>query len=118
LDTIQIIIIVIASIIVLDGFNLITGLSKNLAKFTLKMRTSLSSTYREPLTRDYNKTVKIMGIDGVIGGILTILLMANIIYMNNSKTVSLGISFGITLLISVLLLLETIIVKHKLKKPR
>ena len=112
MGTIEIISIVIALIIILDGFNLITGLSENLVKFTLKMRTSLSSTYREALTRDYNKTVKILGIYGVIGGILIILLVAN-----NSKPVSLGISFGITLLILVLLLIEIIIVNHKLKKP-
>ena len=112
MDTIEIIIIVIAFTMILDGFNLITGLSKNLVKFTLKVKTSLSSTYREALTRDYNKTVKVLGIDGVLGGILVILLVAN-----NSKPVSSGISFGITLLILVLLLIEIIIVNHKLKKP-
>ena len=78
----QTVLIVLSVMILLDGINLLTKTSKILVKSSIKLSAFLNSSIREAITRNYDKTAKILGIRDMIFGTLFLILSINI---NNTE---------------------------------
>ena len=81
-NIVQTISMVLSAVILLDGINLLTKTSKILVKSSIKLSAFLNSSIREAITRNYDKTAKILGIRDMIFGTLFLILSINI---NNTE---------------------------------
>ncbi|MCB2340440.1 hypothetical protein [Clostridium estertheticum] len=82
MDIEQVVLIVVSVVILLDSINLLTNTSKILVKSSMKLRTVCNSRIRGAITKNHDKTTKILGIQGIICGTLFLIISINI---NNTK---------------------------------
>jgi hypothetical protein len=81
-DIVQTILIALSAVILLDGINLLTKVSKTLVKSSLKLSAFLNASVRGAIDRNYDKTAKILGIQAIICGTLVLILSISI---NNTE---------------------------------
>ncbi|MBW9159266.1 MULTISPECIES: hypothetical protein [Clostridium] len=94
----QTVLIVFSVAILLDSINLLTNTSKILVKSSIKLRTFCNSSIKGAIAKNYAKTAKILGIQGMIVGTIILILSININnpQLNRGLTSS-YIVFGIAL---------------------
>ena len=62
----QAVLIVVSVVILLDSINLLTNTFKILVKFSMKLSAFCNSSIRGAIAKNYDKTTKILGIQGII----------------------------------------------------
>ncbi|MBU3218081.1 hypothetical protein LL033_00505 [Clostridium estertheticum] len=96
MDIEQVVLIVVSVVILLDSINLLTNTSKILVKSSMKLRTVCNSRIRGAITKNPDKTTKILGIQGIICGTLFLIISINI----NNTELSRG-STGLFILLAI-----------------
>jgi hypothetical protein len=96
-NIVQVICIVASVVMILDSINLIANKFKKLVESSMKFRIFCNSSINGAIAKNYTKTAKIMGIQGIICGMLFLILSINI---NNTElnggSTGLFIVLGIT----------------------
>jgi len=105
MDIITVVCIVVLAVFLMDGINLLTGISKTLSKSSMKLKALLNLRTRDAMTRNYDKTTKLMGIYGVVGSIPLLLFALNINALSRDNSV-VFILLGIPILIQIIMITE------------
>jgi len=92
----QVVLIVVSVVILLDSINLLTNTSKILVESSMKLRTFCNCGIKGAIAKNYAKTAKILGMQGIICGALILIISINI----NNTELSRG-STGLFILLAI-----------------